>query len=309
MRNIYIYLHCACIGNWKEVLGKIQQNIKSSGLYDKVKEIRCSVIGNQEEFWSFIGDQKKYKIIFNSNEKQYLQYNWHPQTESLNIAKAFGRKKILSWKDIFNSNDDLWEADTAKNTPVDRPIHNEQIIIDRLHQDAQEEDFYALYIHTKGVKRYIEGRDPEIGPPDLEKYQCIRDWVDLLLYFNVQKHSEMMDELNEFDVSGIGLITWVSPEEIRKSGHKKKSLPSPGDQAIFDGNFWWSKSEHIRKLNPVLNIGYIGPELWITQLPESQLISLWNSEKDHYSETYDSSEYKGKKLQRITYSRRKNEHR
>ena len=300
MRNIYIYLHCACIGNWKEVLGKIKDNIRSSGLYDKVKEIRCSVIGDKEEFFSFIGDQKKYTVIFDSNEAQYLHQNWHPQTESLNIAKAFGRKKTLSWKDIFNSNDDLWEADTAKNTPVDRPIHNEQIIIDRLHQDAQEEDFYALYMHTKGVKRYIE---------DPEKYQCIRDWVDLLLYFNVQKHKEMIDELTAFDAAGIGLITWVSPEEVRKIGHKRKTLPSPGDQAIFDGNFWWSKSEHIKKLNPVLNIGYIGPELWITKIPESHLISLWNSEKDHYSETYESTEYKGKKLQRITYSRRKNEHR
>ena len=296
MRNIYVYLHCACIGNWKEVLGKIKDNINSSGLYDKIKEIRCSVIGDQEEFLSFIGDQKKYKIIFNSNESQYLAFNWHPQTEHLDLAKSFGQKKTLSWKDIFYANDDLWVEDTAKNTPTNRPIHNEQIIINHLHKDAQKEDFYVLYIHTKGVKRYIE---------DDHKYQCISDWVDSLLYFNIQKHGSMMDALNEFDISGIGLITWVPPEERGKGEEKRKTLPSPGDQPIFDGNFWWSKSEHIRKLNPVLNIGYTGPELWITQLYESKLISLWNSEKDHYHENYDSTEYKGKKLKRITYIWRK----
>ena len=49
-KNIYIYLHCACIGNWKEVLGKIKKNINSSGLYEKATEIRCSSLQRKSVF-------------------------------------------------------------------------------------------------------------------------------------------------------------------------------------------------------------------------------------------------------------------
>ena len=293
-KNIYIYLHCACIGNWKEVLGKIKKNINSSGLYEKANEIRCSVIGDVSEFLSFMDHGEKYKVIFHSNESQYLKSNWHKQTEHLNLFKAFSSKSKLTLKEIDNyDNPDWWTPETEKNMPVGRPIHNEQIIIDQIHKDAQEEDAYVCYIHTKGVKRYVE---------EGEKYKFMRDWLDLLLYFNIQKHVNMIECLDEFDVAGIGLITWVSPEQrMKDNGIIRKTLPSKGDRPIFDGNFWWSKSRYLRTLDPTLSVGYVGPELWVTQIPESKLISLWNSEKDHYSESYDSSEYIGKKLQRHTY--------
>lgn len=43
---MYIYIHVCCIGNYLDVFNELIQKIKDSGLYDKVKEIRCCVLGN-----------------------------------------------------------------------------------------------------------------------------------------------------------------------------------------------------------------------------------------------------------------------
>jgi hypothetical protein len=42
--KIYIYLHICCITTWKEVVDGLLNDIKESGLYDKVYEIRCYVL-------------------------------------------------------------------------------------------------------------------------------------------------------------------------------------------------------------------------------------------------------------------------
>jgi len=61
--KLYVYLHVCCINNWKEVVGDIFSDIKHSGLYDKITEIRCYVLShNLEADLTFFND-KKIKII------------------------------------------------------------------------------------------------------------------------------------------------------------------------------------------------------------------------------------------------------
>jgi len=71
-----------------------------------------------------------------------------------------------------------------------------------------------LYIHTKGVTT-----------PNNE---CIDDWRKYMLYFNVEKHTEALKYLEEYDTYGVDLV-----DEPTKH---------------YSGNFWWANTEHINKL-------------------------------------------------------------
>ena len=271
MTSKYIYFHTACIGIWEEVVTKIYNSIKASGLYDEVKEIRCSVIGDKDEFLKVVNNDSKYKIIFNSNEKQFLSSNWATQRETLNLNELFKDTNSVSWKDILESGTNLWKRKVV--IPTDRPIHNEEIIITKLHEHSLQEDFQVLYIHSKGVKRSVT--EPEL-------YPMMSDWLDCLIYFYITEYKTLIKELDEFDVSGINL----------------SRFPGKYKDLHYGGNFFWTNSKYIRKLKTKLCQMYRGPEIWITQRLDGNFISLWNDEVDHYTELYPPSEYKNKPLQR-----------
>lgn len=66
--KFYVYIHVCCMNNWKEVVGDIFSDIKQSGLYEKLNEIRCFVLShNLEEDLAFF-DDKKTKIIGSSTD-------------------------------------------------------------------------------------------------------------------------------------------------------------------------------------------------------------------------------------------------
>jgi len=120
-----------------------------------------------------------------------------------------------------------------------------------------KEDFQVLYLHSKGVRH--NNQNP-----------CIQDWVDVLSYFNIQKHETCMKHLEEYDAVGINLTN-------RPSLH-------------YSGNFWWSKSSHIRTLQKCTYSCYNAPEFWITSIP-GKYSNLWSSGVNHYKERYPSSLY------------------
>lgn len=64
---IYIYFHICCINNWKEVVANILFKLKNSGLYDKVSEIRCVVLGVCNDL-SVLTVHEKIKIVFQSDD-------------------------------------------------------------------------------------------------------------------------------------------------------------------------------------------------------------------------------------------------
>ena len=71
-----------------------------------------------------------------------------------------------------------------------------------------------LYIHTKGV---TSGNN-----------ECINDWRKYMLYFNVVQHEQASKELDNYDTYGVDLVTEPTKH--------------------YSGNFWWSNSNHIKKL-------------------------------------------------------------
>ncbi len=125
-----------------------------------------------------------------------------------------------------------------------------------LHAHAQREDFRLLYIHTKGVTR-----------PD---HVGVVDWVDLLLHFNLDRHEECLAGLEDHDAVGVNL---------------------GGKPLHYSGNFWWSKSSHLRTLSPLVYTCYNAPEYWVTSGP-GKYLSLWESKVNHYQQRYLASEYR-----------------
>lgn len=242
----YIYFHVCCINNWKEIVGNIWYQIKDSGLYHEVDEIRCSVIGNVQDFKAFMNNDTKINIVFSSDEFKYMANNWNPNR---------------------------------------RPVHNEQIILNRLYEDAQTEDFYALYLHSKGVKRnkllYVWNEESEKEYNRQE--EAINSWVDFMLYFSVYRYEKVFSLLEENDTTGVNLYHFESASDQHPPGYS------------YNGNFWWAKSSYIKKLNKDIGSKYCGPEWWITS-GDGKFVSMYYSICDLYQVVFHRKEYENKPL-------------
>jgi beta-1,4-mannosyl-glycoprotein beta-1,4-N-acetylglucosaminyltransferase len=138
----------------------------------------------------------------------------------------------------------------------------EKITINHLFNDCinNKDEFYVLYIHTKGVGGRCE--------------KNVYDWVEYLSYFNIYNFNTCLNELSNYSAIGVNLIS--------------------GDYPLhFSGNFWWSKSSHICKLQLINDNFYNSPEFWITSINENYK-SLWNSNTHHYNEPYPPYLYENK---------------
>jgi|TARA_R110000824_G_scaffold136888_13_gene300857 hypothetical protein len=262
----YIYLHVCCINNWRDVVGNMYRQIRESGLYEKIDGIRCSVLGDCSEFLEFIHGldrDRKTTVVFTSSDRKYLSSNY----------------RLIS--DGFRDDES-------------RPIHNEEIILHRLHEDAQKEDFYVLYLHSKGVKRIKE------LPHQNSK---VEDWVNLMLYFNLFKHEYMWEKLEEFDAVGINIECKPHISRHKKSCVSYEKREGFDYNIRFSGNFWWSKSTFIREMHRELGRDYGGPENWLTNAENARFLSVWNSYTDHYQNPYPLATYQDQGFHHIVINK------
>ena len=207
--NTYIYFHVCCFNTWQDIFKQLIADVKESGLYFKVNEIRCNVLttNNQDIYWLSEYDAK-IKIIGASNNLNLFE------TPTLNL----------------------------------------------LYEHSKAEDFNVLYIHTKGIRH--------------TNNPCITDWVKYLTYFNIYRHDICMEELSNYDAVGVNL-------------HDEPRLH-------FSGNFWWSKSQYIRKVGQCNYNEYNSPEFWLTEQKIGNYLSLWLSNTNHYTTRYEEDKYKDK---------------
>jgi hypothetical protein len=125
---------------------------------------------------------------------------------------------------------------------------------------CDNEECYIFYFHTKGssicesTKHYYTAamyRDnPKIGEDNTIELKhlkdCVNDWREYMEYFTIQNFEKCLEALNEYDACGVNLTTQPMKH--------------------FSGNFWWSKSSHIKKLPKIssLNKSYRwNAEFWI----------------------------------------------
>ena len=152
--------------------------------------------------------------------------------------------------------------------------------LDLICEHCKEEDLNVLYLHTKGVTK--------------PGYQQIIDWTNLLSHFNINKWEDRLKDLKENDCSGINFFG--NPNDINEHpstwGYGKAPLH-------YSGNFWWSKSSHIRKLPNMSNWlpdgNYLRwrvmAEMWVCQVPGGEYFNAFSSDVDHYQNLYPKELY------------------
>lgn len=204
----YIYFHICILNNWIEISNKLWEAIVVSGLYNKVDEIRCVVLGTPVDLVPTFLFDTKVKVLYQDPDMSQF----------------------------------------------------ERIILHIIHNEALNatEEFRILYIHSKGITH--NNQNPGVN-----------DWLDYMSYFNIQRHEQCMRELEQCDAVGVNLQT--------------------EPHVHFSGNFWWSKSSHIRTLNNLTDPCYNGPEWWIATNPHAIYKSIWNSNINHYEKRYYPFQY------------------
>ena len=91
-----------------------------------------------------------------------------------------------------------------------------------------------FYIHTKGIRWF--------GTPQ-ESY--VMDWINLLIYWNIEQWRDAEDILNKYDTYGCNYYC--------------------GDMwpKHYSGNFYWTTRRHLNTLPKTIGCGYNEPEFWI----------------------------------------------
>jgi len=157
----------------------------------------------------------------------------------------------------YNYDADLFNDPKIVIRGTDRDISlSEVYTINLLYEDAQKEDFNVLYIHTKGITRH-------------SLHKSVYDWVNYLCYFNIYQFKKCIDFLEDYDTVGVNLV-----------------VNNPDVVTHYSGNFWWSKTSYIRKLEKCFYYCYNSPEYWITEKNIGKYHCLWNSNINHYHEEY-----------------------
>lgn len=152
--------------------------------------------------------------------------------------------------------------------------------LDLIWHDSKDKDINILYLHTKGVTK------PGIS--------YVEDWTNYLSYFNINKWIERIKELEEFDCTGTDLKGNFEDIKFHPStwGYGKAPMH-------YSGNFWWSKSSHIRTLpNPITWLPdsnfirwRVMAEMWLCQNSEAKYNCAWRSNVNHYIENYPKELY------------------
>ena len=125
-----------------------------------------------------------------------------------------------------------------------------------------------FYCHTKGIQWFGTRR---------ENY--IIDWINLLIYWNVEKWRDAVLELERYDTYGCNF--W------------KNNITYPDH---YSGNFYWVTSNHLSKLNKTIEPQYHAPEFWIFNTTQSynycNAYSTGLEAGAHYETPYPAHLYK-----------------
>lgn len=141
-----------------------------------------------------------------------------------------------------------------------------------MYEDCKTTDQNVLYLHAKGITSIINNL---LAPGLVSKYKNRYDWR-LFMYNVITDWKECVNALeNGYDTAGIDYTTEPSPH--------------------YRGNFFWTKSEHVRKLpDPMTTEWWVelkreknnawlnkvcdrfGSELWLCSIPAKSFCSRVN---------------------------------
>jgi hypothetical protein len=125
-------------------------------------------------------------------------------------------------------------------------------------------DTKYFYFHTKGLRWF-----------NTPKEQNVVDWIKLLLYWNVDKYSNAIDILDNYDTYG---CIYHKGDGINTSSH-------------YSGNFFWVKSSYLKRLDEYIGNEYNDPEFWLCS-KNGSFYNAYSSGLDHYYYPYPEHNYK-----------------
>jgi len=122
------------------------------------------------------------------------------------------------------------------------------------------------YVHTKGITHFNKPTEKQV-----------LDWINLLLYWNIDNWKLAVNSLNNENYDTYGC-----------------NMTDPEINPHYSGNFWWAKSEHIKRLPSTISNGSTDPEFWIC-LIKPNFKNIFSSNINHYDNVYPEFNYTGKK--------------
>ena len=133
----------------------------------------------------------------------------------------------------------------------------EQVTLRKVHSFAKTNDAYVFYAHTKGA--YSQDR-------------LAREWRVSMTHDTVTRWRECVESLKRVEAAG---AYWL------KSGHEEHA----DHNFFFAGNFWWARTDYLRRLPPVKNktryqaegwIGLRSPSVRIMRRGDSYFGNFWS---------------------------------
>lgn len=141
----------------------------------------------------------------------------------------------------------------------------ERITLHHMREKAELEDHADtryFYLHTKGLRHFGTPRESNVV-----------DWINVMLYWNVERWSLAVAKLADPGVSCYGCL--------KKPAH-------------FHGNFWWTKRSHLVQLPRTIGWEYVDPEFYILKGDgEAKCYSAFDTGQDHYLVACPRARYAG----------------
>lgn len=220
--------------------------------------INIATINNFNSVLSELLNKIDISGLYEASYKIYLTVNGEPSLLNINN------------KDKYH----IWQ--TGYNTKV---VEFPSLYLLWKHAQQSKENYKILYLHTKGITK------PNSEP--------VKDWVDYMSYFNIEKWQNRLDELDEYDTTGVNL-----------QGNMDDFKESPMEWGItkkpkhYSGNFWWANSNYIKKLNNPFDYPpddnfikwRVMCEMWLCQ-NNGNFNSAFNSGVNHYLKNFKKNKY------------------
>ena len=148
--------------------------------------------------------------------------------KKLNVFNIITELRVCIVGDADVTRDGIWSYHPKVKIHATNPNIKlfERFTLHRLRDDSKKETFNAFYMHSKGVT----------------KGQNVK-WIEQMLKSCWNDHTKLLFDLQVHDAAGVLLTNYLIG-------------------AHFSGNFWWSKSEYLKKLENITG-GYLDPEKWI----------------------------------------------
>jgi hypothetical protein len=172
------------------------------------------------------------------------------------------RLGILTENSKFDLNDEIFSDPKFKIIYVGKPPEYERPTLLHMRKlSVQENNTLYFYLHTKGLRHF--------GTPTENP---VIDWINLMLYWNIERWQLATQRLNTFDTYGCNDIG-----------------------VHYSGNFWWATNNHIKKLPNKIESYYTAPENWIQQIKSNNFCvfksSIVGCGFGHYSDCFERSKY------------------